>query len=68
MNLEDAIKHCEAVAEINENKAGWFFTKKGNPNYENCIECAKEHRQLVEWLKELKLYREMIPSESEDKK
>ena len=30
-----------------------------------CKECAEEHRQLAEWLKELKLYREMIPSASE---
>lgn len=44
MKLEDAIKHCEEVAE------------------KDCIceECAKEHRQLAEWLRELELYRETL--------
>jgi hypothetical protein len=31
---------------------------------EEC-KCAEECRQLAEWLKELKMYREMIPSASE---
>lgn len=65
MNLEDAIIHCEEVAEKNEKNASWFWDKEGNPNYENCVKCAEEHRQLAEWLKELKMYREMIPSASE---
>lgn len=57
MSLSDAIKHCEEVAEKNEKQASWFWGKEGNPNYENCVECAKEHRQLAEWLRELKAYR-----------
>ena len=40
MTLEEAIKHCEEVAE----------------QLGNCP-CAAEHRQLVEWLKELQAYR-----------
>ena len=32
---------------------------------EKCEKCAEEHHQLAEWLKELKMYREMIPSASE---
>lgn len=43
MTLEEAIKHCEDVAE---DRCG-------------CAEdCVNEHRQLAEWLKELKAYRE----------
>lgn len=39
MTLDEAIKHCEDVAE---DRCG-------------CAEdCAEEHRQLAEWLKELK--------------
>ena len=40
MTLDEAIKHCEEVAE------------------KDCIceECASEHRQLAEWLKELQNY------------
>lgn len=65
MNLDEAIKHYEEVAEKNEENASWFWDKEGKPNYENCVKCAEEHRQLAEWLKELKMYREMIPSASE---
>lgn len=53
MTLDEAIKHCEEVAEKNEKRANWFWGKEGNPNYEECVECASEHRQLAEWLREL---------------
>ena len=44
MTLDEAIKHCEKRAKENRT--------------EGCIECAKDHEQLAEWLKELKEYRE----------
>ena len=44
MTLDEAIKHCEEVAEEQEEK--------------ECLECAAEHRQLAEWLKELKAYKD----------
>ena len=53
MTIDEAIKHAEEVAERNEIRASWFWGKEG---YEDCIEYAKEHRQLAEWLKELKVY------------
>lgn len=62
MTIDEAIKHAEEVAEKNEKKASWFWGKGGNPNYENCVERAKEHRQLAKWLKELKDYKERTPS------
>ena len=43
MTLEEAIIHCEDVAN---DRAGC------------CEDCAEEHRQLAEWLKELKAYKE----------
>ena len=43
MTLEEAIAHCEDVAN---DRAGC------------CEDCAEEHRQLAEWLKELRAYRE----------
>lgn len=58
MTLDEAISHAEEVAKKNEKQASWFFGKEGNPNYENCVKCAKEHRQLAEWLQELKQLRE----------
>ena len=50
MTPDEAIKHAEEVAEEHTkyNRYGGF---------ESCDECAKEHRQLAEWLKELKAYR-----------
>jgi predicted DsbA family dithiol-disulfide isomerase len=51
-SLEDAIKHCNEVAERLEGKNGYAYTDV------TCEECAKEHRQLAEWLKELKYYKD----------
>lgn len=56
MTLDEAIKHCEEVMMENLEK-----TKDRNasdPIAINCFECADEHRQLAEWLKELKAYKE----------
>ena len=66
MTLDKAIKHCEEVAEKLEkqvkpyqceaiNKKLYEVNKK---EWDNCLECAKEHRQLAEWLRKLKAYRE----------
>ena len=55
MTLDEAIKHAEEVAEQNE----WF--EKNYLESIQCKECAEEHRQLAEWLKELKEYREQEP-------
>ena len=52
LTLEEAIKHCEEVAERLEGKDGYAYTDS------TCDECAKEHRQLAEWLKELEGYRD----------
>lgn len=62
LTLEEAIKHCEEVAERQETNANSFengddFDKS---LVENCLECAEEYRQLSEWLKELKTYRNAI--------
>lgn len=48
MTLDEAIKHCNEVAERLEGKNGYAYTDA------TCEECAKEHRQLAEWLKALK--------------
>lgn len=46
MTLDEAIKHCEDVAEKNT-KYNFYG------GYESYDECAKEHRQFAGWLKEL---------------
>ena len=57
MTLDEAIEHCEEVAKENRE----LFEKIGTSPYydgDNCLECAKAHEQLAEWLKELKRQRE----------
>lgn len=51
MTLDEAIKHAEEVAveHTKYNRYGGF---------ESCDKCAEEHRQLADWLKELKQLRE----------
>lgn len=52
MTINEAIKHCEEVMMENLEK-----TKDRNasdPIAINCFECADEHRQLAEWLKDYK--------------
>ena len=51
-SLDEAIIHAEEVSERLENKNGYAYTDV------TCEECAKEHRQLAEWLKELKYYKD----------
>ena len=65
MTLDEAIKHCLEVAEQNETSAITYKNcKEIKTNmYEkltaekaesDCRECATDHRQLAEWLTELK--------------
>lgn len=64
MTLDEAIKHAEEVATENE-KTIAYYTIQGDKEWldeceKDCIECAKEHRQLAEWLRELKAYRGIL--------
>ena len=68
MTLDEAIKHCLEVAEGNDLAAGTYEILAENnhnayekltaeTNSSRCAECATEHRQLAEWLTELKQWR-----------
>ena len=66
MTIDEVIKHCEEVAEkqeitaksnlmeIDKIKADGILRLYDADEYESCMKCASEHRQLAEWLKELK--------------
>ena len=54
MTIDEAIKHCEEVAESKEKQIKNDDWEKDSLTERNCIKCAEEHRQLAEWLKELK--------------
>ena len=57
MTLEEAIKHCDEVTELNEDQAR-IYNEQGDAIASfSCYECAREHRQLAEWLRELQRYR-----------
>ena len=60
LTLDEAIKHCLEVAGENDSQAAeynehdeWEFVNKCN-----CEQCAADHRQLAEWLTELKEWKE----------
>jgi hypothetical protein len=55
MTLDEAIKHAEEV--MSENLEKTKGRKASDPVAINCTECAEQHRQLAEWLKELKWLR-----------
>jgi hypothetical protein len=62
MTLDEAIKHCLEVAERYETRAKIIDRRKLGFALENptaCKECAAEHRQLAEWLTELRVYRKL---------
>ena len=57
MTIDEAIRHCEEVAERYETRAKIIDRRKLGFALENptaCHECAADHRQLAEWLTELK--------------
>ena len=68
MTIDEAIKHTEEVAEEQEKAAKEWrenqvrkcelipFAEMDHTHENECKKCAEEHRQLAEWLKELKVY------------
>lgn len=59
MTLEEAITHCLEVAEAEEQKyKDWKGDYSHLNKIDSCLECASEHRQLAEWLRKLKAYKE----------
>ena len=69
MTLSEAIKHCEEVADYKDHDAElWNFMSAEFWNNDvpyaidkakECRRCAVEHRQLAEWLKELKWWKSL---------
>lgn len=74
MTLDEAIKHCEEVAkemdkvcETGINEFGFYIsdlcaddTEVIEETMTNYSRCSEDHRQLAEWLKELKRDREIL--------
>ena len=60
MTLDEAIIHAEKAAKRNEEYAKIYAhgDEFEQEDAFKCEKCAAEHRQLAEWLKELKAHRE----------
>ena len=54
LSLDEAIKHCEEVAEKNEGMCRVEDAMGLGLLNAEMMKCASEHRQLAEWLRELK--------------
>lgn len=77
MTLDEAIKHCLEVAEENdlaaetyellaENNHNAYEKLTAETNSSRCAECATDHRQLAEWLTELKEAKRLLKAAVED--
>lgn len=67
MTLDEEIKHCLEKAE--HLREGVRISQSMSAAEQvDCLECATEHEQLAEWLKELKAYRELFESPEEAKR
>ena len=59
LTLSEAIKHCLETAEQLEERANIPYKVEDSELQDNaCRECAADHRQLAEWLTELKEWKE----------
>ena len=70
MTLDEAIKHCEEVAEAND-QGLYDAIALGGQNLTQeeitaCEQCAADHRQLAEWLTELKEAKRLLRLAVED--
>lgn len=69
MTIDEAIKHCEEVAERYETQAKIIDRRKLGSALNNptaCRECAADHRQLAAWLRELKEAKRLLKAAVED--
>lgn len=64
MTIDEAIKHAEEIADTCEYEASKYDMSDSYESHVACQEgkCAEEHRQLAEWLKELKRLKEQEPT------
>ena len=71
MTIDEAIQHCEEVAEEQDKLFKQYddaskYSRSYNKDIVSanakkcleCFECAKQHRQLADWLKDLKAYKD----------
>ena len=57
MTLNEAIQHCLEKEEELKKEATIELNEKFGNSFYDCLECARGHGQLAEWLKELRALR-----------
>lgn len=59
MTLDEAIIHARDVAEKKYLEGMLCHANPNDEELDGCIECAREHEQLAQWLEELKHYKQL---------
>ena len=54
MTIDEAIADIERVAALKDSEADSCRKEDNKMYYDDCRECAKEHRQVAEWLRDYK--------------
>ena len=67
-NLDEIIKYHEEMIEAFRKRMNYFKSQKKEEYVSFAKDCIKENEQYVEWLKELKAYRELFESPEEAKR
>lgn len=60
MTIDEAIEHAREKAKEQRYYANF---ERNGMMYQSCIKCAEEHEQLVEWLEQLKEYKQLEKQE-----
>ena len=60
LTIDKAIAHAREVARENKYRAEHkSFHRNDKDEISACLQCAEEHEQLAEWLKELQHYKDL---------
>ena len=59
MDIQEAIEHAKDVANKNYLEGMLCHANPDDDHLDACIECAREHEQLAEWLEELQQYKQL---------
>ena len=66
MTIDEAISHALEVAEQKERDSAELIDILDELDVDACKECAADHRQLAEWLTELKEAKRLLKAAVED--
>lgn len=58
MTIDEVIVHARKVANEKYTEGMLCHANPNDEELDGCIECAREHEQLAEWLEELKAFKE----------